>query len=319
MQRRALLILAGATALPVPSIAQGAGTLRLLVGFPPGGAVDVVARQLAEALRAGGRAVVVENKPGAAGKLAVDALLAAAPDGDTLMVMPNSIVAMERGLHRRPRFDLADDLLPVTPVSQNSQAIAVSATLPARTLREFLDWAKANPGKANFATPGQGTPFHFLGGELAQASGVALQHVPYRGGAQLMPDVISGQVASTFSTTPNLLPFHQRGQIRILAVSAPQRLATLPDVPTFGEAGFPGLGEVEQFGVFARAGTPFATLQQLAGAIGAATQSPRFGEGLARAGFERAGAEPQVYARQLQAESRRWEARIQKSGFKPDA
>lgn len=318
MQRRQLLA-AAALALPAAVRAQAGGSLRLLVGFPPGGAVDVVARQLGDALRAGGYTVVVENRPGAAGKLAIDALKAAAPDGATLMVMPNSILVMERGLYLKPRFDLAGDFAPVSPVVENSQCLAVSATVPPRTVQEFVAWARDNPGKANFATPGQGTPFHFMGMEFAQLAGVPLQHVPYRGGGQAMPDLISGQVASMFSSTPAMLPLHQRGQARILAVSTRERLRSLPDVPTFAEAGFPALGDVEQFGVFAPAGTPDTVLAKLADAIGAAVRSPALREGLAKLSLEAISSSPADYAQRLRADAQAWEARIRKSGFKPDA
>lgn len=317
MKRRTLLIAASA-AYPVLGNAQAGKNIKLIVGFPAGGAVDVVARQLAEALRSSGYSVVVDNRAGAAGKLAIDALKAAAPDGETLMVMPNSIMTMERGLYSKPRFDLAD-FAPVSPVVENSQAFAVTASLAPRTLKDYLAWAQANPDKANFATPGQGTPFHFMGIEFARASGVALQHVPYKGGGQAMPDVISGQVASMFSSTPNLLPFHQRGQLRILAVSTPQRIASLPDVPTFAEAGFPMLGDVEQFGVFAPARTPPATVAQLAEAIGTAVRSSTLRDGFARLELEPVSATPAAYATRLQSDARTWEARIQKAGFKADA
>lgn len=318
MRRRSFLTAAGLCLAPLPSLAQAPTPLRLLVGFPPGGAVDVVARQLAEALRAGGLAVVVDNRPGAAGKLAIDALAQAAPNGETLMVMPNSIMTMERGLYRKPRFEL-EQFAPVSPVVENSQAFAIHAALPPRTLREFLAWAKANPAQANFATPGQGTPFHFMGIELARESGVALQHIPYKGGGQAMPDLVSGQVSSMFSSTPNLLPFHQRGQVRILAVSTPRRVELLPDVPTFPEAGFASLGDVEQFGVFAPATTPAPVVARLAAAIAVAVQTPSLREGFAKLALEPAFATPAAYAARLQQDARMWEARIQKAGFKADA
>ncbi|WP_167784772.1 Bug family tripartite tricarboxylate transporter substrate binding protein [Ramlibacter rhizophilus] len=318
MHRRLFLGALGA-ALPLAGWSQSAGTpLKLLVGFPPGGAVDVVARQLAEALRAGGYTVVVDNRAGAAGKLAIDALKAAPPDGETLMVMPNSIMTMERGLYRKPRFELAE-FAPVSPVVENSQAFAVTASLPPRSLQEFLAWARENPAMANFASPGQGTPFHFMGIEFARASGVPIQHVPYKGGGQAMPDLLSGQVPSMFSSTPNLLPFHQRGQVRILAVSTPQRLKSLPDVPTFAEAGFPMLGDVEQFGVFAPARTPPEVVARLSRDIAKAVQTPALRDGLAKLALDAVASSPSEYARRLQEDAQRWQERIDKAGFKADA
>jgi tripartite-type tricarboxylate transporter receptor subunit TctC len=317
MQRRTFLA-AGALALQGAVLAQPTpATLKLLVGFPPGGAVDVVARQLGEALRAAGYTVVVDNRPGAAGKLAIDALRAAPPTGETLMVMPNSIMTMERGLYRKPRFALGE-FTPVSPVVENSQAFAVTQTLPPRSLQEFITWARSNPGKANFATPGQGTPFHFMGIEFARASGLDMQHIPYKGGGQAMPDLLSGQVPSMFSSTPNLLPFHQRGQVRILAISTPARIAALPEVPTFAEAGFPSLGDVEQFGIFAPAGTPAPVVARLAAAIATAVRTPAVRDGYAKLALEPASATPAAYATRLNEDARAWESRIQKAGFKAD-
>lgn len=316
--RRRLLLVASAAVLSSPwARSQGPSALRLVVGFPPGGSVDVAARQLGDALRAGGATVVVENRPGAAGKLAIDAVKGAPADGQTLLVMPNSIMTMEPSLHAQPRFDPLRDFVPVSPLSQNAQGLAVGPATPAGDLKAFLAWAQANPDRASFATPGQGTPFQYLGMALGQFSGVSLLHVPYRGGAPAVTDAMGGQVAAVIGAVPVLLPHHQSGKLRLLAVSSPQRLPQAPQVPTFAESGYPGLGDVEQFGVFAPADTPRAVVDALAARIAAATSQPTLREGFARVGFEAVASGPDAYARVLQAETRRWGILLRQLGQRP--
>lgn len=297
--------------------AQGHAPLRLVVGFPPGGSVDVAARQLGDALRAAGLTVVVENRPGAAGKLAIDAVKGASADGQTLLVMPNSIMTLEPGLYAQPRFDALRDFVPVSAVSQNAQGLAVGPATPARTLREFLAWAQANPDRATFATPGQGTPFQFLGQALGQFSGVPLIHVPYRGGAPAVTDALGGQVAAMVGALPVLLPHHRNGRLRLLAVSSPARLAQAPEVPTFAEAGYPGLGDVEQFGVFAPAGTPVAVVDRLAQQVADAVLVPALREAFERVAFEPVSSTPAAYRRTLEADTRRWGILLRQLGHKP--
>lgn len=317
VQRRTFCIATVAACASLPAAAQASRPLRILVGFPPGGSVDVVARQLAEALRGGGYTVVVDNRPGAAGKLAIDALKAAAPDGETVMLMPNSIVTMESALFAKPRFDALADFAPVSATSQNAQGLAVGPATPATTLGEFLSWCQANPARANFATPGQGTPFQFLGMALSQFSGVGLTHVPYRGGAPAVTDLMGGQVSAMIGAVPVLMPQHQAGKIRLLAVSSPKRLAAAPQVPTFAESGYPGLGDVEQFGLFAPARTPPEVVTRLAQAVAAATQVGALRESFARVSLEPASSPPAAYAAQLRSEVRRWEVLLRQLGYTP--
>lgn len=315
--RRSFCLVALGGLWPVLTTAQSARNLRLVVGFPPGGAVDVAARQLAEAMRESGYTVVVDNRPGAAGKLAIDAVRGAPADGEVLLVMPSSIMTMEQALYAKPRFDPLTDFAPVSAISQNAQGIAVGPGAPVRSLAEFLAWAQNNPAKANFATPGQGTPFQFLGMALSQFSGVGLTHIPYRGGAPALADLMGGQVAAMVGAVPVLMPQHLSGKVRLLAVSSPQRLAMAPLVPTFAELGYPGLGDVEQFGVFAKAGTSAQTVRRLARDVATASQSPALRESFARVSFEAVASPPEAYAAQLRGEMRRWEVLLRQLGHKP--
>lgn len=297
--------------------AQGSAPLRLVVGFPPGGSVDVAARQLGDALREAGLTVVVENRPGAAGKLAIDAVKGASADGQTLLVTPNSIMTLEPALYARPRFDALRDFVPVSALSQNAQGLAVGPATPARTLKEFLAWAQANPDKATFATPGQGTPFQFLGQALGQFSGVPMVHVPYRGGAPAVTDTLGGQVAAMVGALPVLMPHHRSSRLRLLAVSSPTRLAQAPDVPTFAETGYPGLGDVEQFGVFAPAGTPVAAVERVARQIADAVRVPALREAFERVAFEPVSSTPAAYRQTLEVDTRRWGILLRQLGHKP--
>lgn len=299
--------------------AQVAPTLKLVVGFPPGGSVDVAARQLGESLRASGYTVVVENKAGAAGKLAVDAVRSAVPNGETLMVAPNSVLAMEAALYAKPRYEFFTEFAPVSAISQNAQALAVGAGIPVRTLAEFLVWCRQHPDKASYATPGQGTPFQFLGTELAKLANTPMTHVPYRGGSQALPDVISGQVASFFSTVPNLAPFHRRGQLRMLALTAPQRIPSFADIPTFAELGYPALTDMDQFGLFAPIKTPTDVLTRLSRDVAAAVNAPALREAFAKIEFEATSSTPQEHLARMRETAARWDALIKKSGFQPNA
>lgn len=311
------LVMAGVAGWVPAAWGQSDAVLRLVVGFPPGGSVDVAARHLADALRADGVSTIVENRPGAAGKLAIDAVKAATPDGRTLLLMPNSILTMEESIHAQARFDVFRDFVPVSPVSQNAQGLAVGPATPARSLKEFLAWAQANTDKASYATPGQGTPFQFLGQALAQYSGVSLLHVPYRGGAPAVTDTLSGQVPAMIGALPVLIPHHASGRLRLLAVSSPARLAMAPDVPTFAEQGFPGLGDVEQFGLFAPAATPMDVVNRLAAQVARAVQTPALRDAYARVAFEAASDTPDAYRARLQAERRRWGILLRQIGHKP--
>lgn len=318
-ETRRRLVLAGA------SIALGAGAgvaraqagaVRLLVGYPVGGAVDVAARAFADQLRAAiGGTVLVENKPGAAGTLPVPALLQAPPDGTTLMFAPPDPVAILPHSMASLRYTLAD-LAPVAQLCTFGFALGVGPATPARTLAEFFAWCRANPQKGTYGTPGIGSTMHHLGEALARQARVPLVHVPYRGGAQAITDVAAGQIAALISTAPIIVPQHRAGKIRALAVTNGARTRQLPDVPTFAEAGLPGMTETSFFGLYARAGTPAALLEKYASAAKRAVVAPAFVEAMARFGFDPDFMPPARFAPLVRARSATWARRIAESGIK---
>jgi tripartite-type tricarboxylate transporter receptor subunit TctC len=294
--------------------------VRLLVGYPTGGAVDVAARALAEPLRAAlGSSVVVENRPGASGTLPVDTLRQAPADGNTLLFTPPDVPAIFPHVMSSLRYDAARDLLPVAQVCTFSFGLGVGPATPARTLAEFLDWCRANPDKANFGTPGVGSTMHFLGEEIARTAKVPLKHVPYKGGAQAIVDVVGGQIPALISTAPILVPQQRAGKIRVLAVTSSARSPRLPDVPTFREAGMPQLEEDSWFGVFVRTGTPSEAVARLAAAISQAVASPAFVQAMEKLDFEPEFAGPAAFSVGVKAMSDRWAERARRTGFRADS
>ena len=274
-RRAAALVTALAMSALVPSLAQGQGkALKILVGYPPGGAVDVVARQVGEELRQQGYNAIVENKTGASGRLATEQLLQSPADGSTVLLMPNGNLSIFAHVYPRLKYSLGD-LAPLATVCSFDFGLAVGPGSAARTLKDFIDGAKARPGQAAYGTPGPGTAMHFMGVVLAKKAGFEFTHIPYRGGAAAMTDVMGGTVPALATTVPNLVLPHRDGKLRILAVSAERRLKTLPDVPTFKESGFPDLVISEHFGFFASAKVPEAVQAELERALMAAATSPR--------------------------------------------
>ena len=241
-----------------PTPAQpGAAPVRLLVGFPPGGVVDVIARAFAEQLRqVSGLSVIVENRAGASGKIAIDALLAAPAQGDMLAVIPASVLALTPQVVKSATYDSVTDFVALGSVAEYGFGVAAGPAARVDSLQAYKAWAQANPKSSAYATPGLGTPQHFLGAQLAKALAVELTHVPYKGGAPAVNDVIGGQVP-LLVTTEQLLPPHEaQGRLKTLFVTSRTRNAKMPHVPTAAEAGLPQLESMDWFGLFAKAGTP---------------------------------------------------------------
>lgn len=298
--------------------AQTGKPLRILVGYPPGGAVDVVAREVGEGLRTAGYAVVIENRTGAAGRLATEQMLAAPVDGSTLVFMPGGNATIFPHVYPKLKYDPFKDLVPVAAACEFTFGLGVGPGTPARTLKEFVEWAKANPGKASYGTPGGGTAMHFMGVMFARAAGFEFTHVPYRGGAAAIVDVLGGTVPALATTLPNLVQPHRQGKLRILAFTGSKRLASLPDVPTFSEAGYPGLEITENFGFFASAKTPAAVVAELHAALRAAASQARVTTALAKLEFEPVSMTQPQYAALLKADFERWGPVIKATGYKAE-
>lgn len=320
LARRALL----AAPLAAPSLARAqtpvARTARILVGFPAGGTVDVVARMLAEKLRgAWAPQVVVEQRVGAAGRLAIEAMQQAENDGTTLLITPASMVTIYPHLYGdRLRYVPARDLTPVSPVVVYPFGLAVGPGAPGvNTVADLVAFARQRGG-LNYASPAAGSMPHFAGVVLGQAAGIEVTHVPYRGAAPAIADLLGGQIAASFNVIGDQTEHHRAGRLRMLAHTNATRLPRLPDVPTFIEAGFPQLSFDEWFGIFLPARAPVPLVAALNGLLGQIAQDPELKPRFEEREFIPAHLGADAFASRIEAETRRWGPIVRDSGFRPE-
>ncbi|TDM06085.1 MAG: ABC transporter substrate-binding protein [Ideonella sp. MAG2] len=318
LQQLAALAAAATTPLLMPlAHAQTGKRLNVLIGFPAGGAPDTVARAVGEGLRELGYTAVVDNKAGAGGRLAADALLAGPADGSTIMLMPGGNLTIYPHIYPKLRYRLSDFALLGT-ATEFEFALAVGPGAPVKTLAEFIAWAKANPSKAQFGSPGAGTAMHFIGVQLGHLAKFEFQHIPYRGGAPALSDAMGGSLPALMTTLPNLLSAHKGGKVRILAHSGSTRNAALPDVPTFKEAGFPPLTIAESFVWVAPAKTPMAVQKELATALTTAVSNPKVKAALVAAEYDVLALSQEAIAARLAAETRQWADIVKTTGYKSE-
>ena len=318
MDRRHLL--AAFAALPLAARAQGQPP-RILVGFPAGGSVDTTARRFAEFARGKlADTLLVEQKVGAGGRIAIGALKDAAPDGQVLLISPSSMFTIYPHAYRKLAYNPATDVAAVAPLALSTCGFGVGPMVPAtvKTLQQFADWAKANPDKAAYASPAAGAMPHFLGNQFERAAGLKLTHAAYRGAAPGMQDLMGGQIASGCFSIGDFLPHLASGRVRLLGVTDRQRSRFAPDAPTFEEQGFKGIVGVESYGLFVPARTPQAVVDKLADIARAAVREPAVVEALAKLGFEPLSLAPADYARRLAAEREYWGPVVKASGFSSD-
>lgn len=322
LDRRQVLAASLLASVPWAARAQSGPleTARLLVGFPPGGTVDATARRLADKLRGSyAKTALVENKPGAGGRLAAEELKRSAPDGSSLLVTPAAMITLYPHLYSKLAYGI-DDVVAVAGAVKVAFALGVGPAVPdsVKNVKDFLAWAKANPGKANYGSPGAGSPPHMLGALLGKEAGVELSHVPYRGSAPGIQDLLGGQVTSFTSPVGDYLPHVKTGKLRVLATSGPQRSKFLPDVPTYTEQGFKVLEQVEWYGVFMPAKTPQALVDKASAAIKELMASPEVAEAFAPFGVEPAYQSPAELARSVKTENTAWGPIVKRVGFTPE-
>ncbi|WP_307603497.1 Bug family tripartite tricarboxylate transporter substrate binding protein [Variovorax boronicumulans] len=300
------------------TFAQGATSpLRLLVGFPPGGATDILARQVARQMT-GFSAVIIENRPGAGSRIAVEATVRAKPDGLTGLVTPDFSLTLLPHLYRKLAYDPLKDLAPVAMCATSETALAVGPSVPAeiRTVKAFLQWAQTTPGQAMFASPSPGSTPHFTGVMLAQSAKAQLTHVAYKGGAQALQDLMGGQVPASFNPVGELLPQLASGKLRVLATSGSKRSPFMPDVPTFVDAGYRDVVVESWIGMFAPSGTPDAALDAMARSASDALRSKAVAEGFAKFGLSVAApVTRQRMAAIVREDLARWSSVVKSSGF----
>jgi tripartite-type tricarboxylate transporter receptor subunit TctC len=318
MDRRHLL--ATLAALPLAARAQGQPP-RILVGFPAGGSVDTTARRFADFARGKlAETVLVEQKVGAGGRIAIGALKDAAPDGQVLLLSPSSMFTIYPHAYRKLAYNPVTDVIPVAPLALSTCGFGVGPMVPAtvKTLQQFADWAKANPDRAAYASPAAGAMPHFLGNQFERAAGLKLTHAAYRGAAPGMQDLMGGQIASGCFSIGDFLPHLASGRVRLLGVTDKARSRFAPDVPTFEEQGFKGIVGVESYGLFVPAKTPQAVIDKLADVARNAVREPGVVEALAKLGFEPLSLSPADYAKRLAAERDYWGPVVKASGFSSD-
>src|SRR5215204_3758396 len=295
--------------------------IRLVVPFPPGGAFDTVGRPWAEAIKPHLRTVVVENMGGAGSSLGAAAAARAEPDGHTILLGGTQTHVNEALLKSRPLYDPVKDLDPIASVAAYFLGIAVHPSVPVQTLKEFIAYAKANPGKLSYGHAGVGTIQH-LTGELFKSVTQTLEivQVPYRGTGPAIADLVSGQVpVGIVGVTGQVLEFHRSGKMRVLAVTSPKRLSAAPELPTAPELGFPDLTVTGSIGLLAPAGTPTGIIDQIAQATRAAVAAPAYRQILTDAGMESTlDSNPEKFRQTLAADVALWTPVIKELGFKID-
>lgn len=292
--------------------------VRIIVGYTAGGAVDLIARALGQQLQASlGQPVVIDNRPGAGTNIATRLLADAAPDGSTLMLAANALAA-NVSLFQPPPYDLAKEITPISLVGRVPVVLAVAANSPATSLQQFLASAKAKPKSVNYGTPGNGSTPHLAMEAFERAAGVQLTHVPYKGGAQAITDVLGGHLQSVAVNALEVLPHVKAGKMRVLGVMTPKRSSIFPDVPTVAEQGFPGFEASVWYGIVGPAHMPPAVVARLHEDVNKALASPDVRERLASAGGEVLPGPTAQFAKLLDDESARYAKLVKEAGIKPD-
>jgi tripartite-type tricarboxylate transporter receptor subunit TctC len=293
--------------------------IRLIVPFPPGGPTDIVGRMVAQKIAEEvGQAVVVENRAGAGGTVGSTAAAQAAADGYTLLYGSTSTLAIAPSLYSKLAYEPLKAFAPISLVSRGPILAAVNAGVPAKTLGEFIELARKHPGKFAYGSAGSGTPPHLAGELFKTVAGVDLLHVPYKGGAPAINDLVGGQVHAIFEGQVALIPHLQSGKVHALAITGAKRNPTLPDVPTFAEAGLPQYDAHFWSGLVAPAGTPEEAIGVLNRVLVKALAAPEMRETLSRYGLEPAGTSPQEFRKFIAGEIERWAAVVKASGAKVD-
>ncbi len=300
-----------------PALAQNQ-PIKILVGFPAGGSADLSARVIADKMKdALGVPVIVENRPGAGGRIAAQAVRDAAADGNTLMLVPFAVMVVQPVVFKSVKYDTTKDFTPMGNVVTFPLALAAGPATPAKNMAELVTWLKANPAQANYGSPAAGSLPHFLGEMLAANAGVKLTHVPFQGGAPMVQNLLGGQIPIAFDTPAEFAEQHRAGKLRVLAMSGSARSAQFPEVPTMKEQGL-NLEANAWFALFGPANIPAATTQRISGALQASLKQPDVAERLQKLGLTAAPGTADEMTKRLAADKAAWEPIIKNTGFQAD-
>ena len=316
-----ILVVVLAALAPSLALAQAAypsKPVRLVVPFPAGGTTDILARAAAQKLsEAWGQQVIVDNRPGAAGNIGAELVARAAPDGYTLLMGTVGTHAINPSLYAKMPYDHVKDFVPVILVAGVPNVLVVNPDLPVKTVPELIAYAKSNPGKLNFASSGSGTSIHLSGELFKSLTGVQMTHVPYKGSAPALTDLMGGQVQLMFDNLPSSLAFIKAGKLRALGVTSAARAAALPDTPAVADT-VPGFEASSWFGVLAPAGTPRDIVTKINAETAKWLASPDAKDKLASQGANAVGGAPEVFAKHIQTETTKWAKVVKDSGAKVD-
>jgi tripartite-type tricarboxylate transporter receptor subunit TctC len=292
--------------------------VKIVVGYSAGGAVDIVARTVGQSMAAGlGQSIIVENKPGAGTNIAVKSVIDAPADGYTLLMAANALAA-NMALYQPAPFDAERELVPVSLIGRVPVVLAANPSLPYSTIAKLIEALKAKPGSLAYATPGNGSTPHMAIELFARAAGISLQHIPYRGGAQAITDVIGGQVPLLAVNALEVLPHVKSGKLKVIAVLSPTRSAIFPDAPTIAESGFPGFEASVWYGLLAPAATPKPVTARLHAEVQKALQTNEVRERMASVGGEVIPGSSDQFGALIHSDRVRYEKLVREANIKPD-
>ena len=319
LQRFLLAALVAIAAVSASAQTYPTRPIRLVVPFPAGGTTDILAREVGDRLsRSLGQSVVVDNRPGAAGNIGSDMVAKSAPDGYTLLMGTVGTHAINPSLYTKMPYDHVKDFAPVVLVAGVPNVLEVTPSLPVNSVADLIKLAKEKPGQLNFASSGSGTSIHLSGELFKTMAGVDMTHVPYKGSAPALTDLMGGQVQLMFDNLPSSLQQIKAGKLRAIAVTSAQRAPALPNVPTIAESGLPGFEASSWFGLLAPAGTPPAVIARINTEVNQWLQTGEAKEKLVAQGAVVAGGTPEQFAAHIRAETEKWAKVVKVSGAKVD-
>jgi tripartite-type tricarboxylate transporter receptor subunit TctC len=295
------------------------GPIRLLVGFSPGGGNDVIARTVATQFQLNTKEVmVVENRPGGGSTVATAEMARAKPNGSVLLLGSVGGQAIAPAIYSKLPYDPVKGVQPVSLVAKSANALVVNSELPVKTVRELVAYAKRHPGELNVTSPGNGTISHLSAELFKSMAGVFITHIPYRGDAPAMQDVMAGQAQMTFASLPSAKAGADSGKVRILAVTSAKRVDAMPNIPTIAESGVPGYDVVSWYGVFATGGTPAPTVERLAKEFATVVAQPAIRDSITKMGMEATALGPAEFGNLVNADAVKWDRVAKTIGLKLD-